>query len=125
MMDDGASFLLAGEVVCAGNAYLPVSRSSRAALEPIVTMLPYIPPNATLGCAIAAVATTGAIFGGLLGVFGDRAEAQPWLAANPAAHQLAAACDAQADRRARADCLTRVATTLRARDERGTQLARR
>jgi hypothetical protein len=87
--------------------------------------LPYLPPHATLGCAFAAVATSGAIFGGLFGLFGERAEAQPWFAATPAAQQLAAECDAQADRRARADCLTRIASTLRARDERGTQLARR
>lgn len=87
--------------------------------------LPYLPPNATLGCAIAAVAASGAIFGGLFGLFDERAQAQPWLAATPATQQLAAACDAEADRSARDDCMTRIATALRARDERGTQLARR
>jgi hypothetical protein len=83
-----------------------------------------LPPNATLGCAIAAVAASGAIFGGLFGLFGERAEAQPWLAATPAAQQLAAECEAEGDRRRLADCLTRVATVLRDRDARGTQLAR-
>jgi hypothetical protein len=110
----------------ARRTYLPVIGPQWAALEFKMTMhLPHLPPPATLGCAFAAVATSGAIFGGLFGLFGERAEAQPWLAATPAAQQLAAECDAQADRRARADCLTRIASTLRARDERGTQLARR
>jgi hypothetical protein len=94
-------------------------------LEFLMTMqLPPRPPHTTLGCAIAALAASGAIFGGLFGLFADRAENQPWLAATPAAQQLAAECDAQADRRTRADCLTRVATVLRDRDARGTQLAR-
>jgi hypothetical protein len=94
-------------------------------LEFKMTMhLPHLPPHATLGCAVAAVVASGAIFGGLFGLFGDRAQAQPWLAATPAAQQLTAECESQANRRARADCLTRVATVLRDRDARGTQLAR-
>jgi hypothetical protein len=95
-------------------------------LEFKMTMhLPDLPPRATLGCAAAALATSGVIFGGLFGLFGERAEAQPWLAATPAAQQLAAECEAEGDRRRRADCLTRVATVLRDRDTRGKQLARR
>jgi hypothetical protein len=109
----------------AGRTYLPINGPRWAVLEFKMTMhLPHLPPHATLGCAFAALACTGVIFGGLFGLFGERAQRQPWLAATPAAQQLAAACEAHADRRLRADCLTQVATVLRERDMRGTQLAR-
>lgn len=87
--------------------------------------LPYQSPNATLACAGAAVVVSAALFGGLFGLFESRADQQPWLAATPAAQQLAAGCEAAPDRRSRSDCLTRVAQALRARDSRGTQLVQR
>jgi hypothetical protein len=91
----------------------------------MATFLPHPPPGTTLACAGAAAAVCGALFGGLFGLFDSRAQQQPWLAATPAAQQLAASCDVERDRRARSDCMTRIAQTMRARDARGTQLAHR
>ena len=88
----------------------------------MTTNLPSQSPIVTLACAGAALAVSGALFGGVFGLFDARADQQPWLAATPATELLAAACEAERDRRARSNCMTRVAQALRARDARGTQL---
>jgi hypothetical protein len=87
-------------------------------------------PAATLTCASAAVAVTGALFGGLFGLFEGAAQ-QPWLMPTPEALHMVARCEAESDRQARNACVVRVAQAVQARDlreareRRSTRLAKR